>query len=92
MRESPVLKIIAELLHKKAKVLYHDPYIPQIKLENKILNSSRLSSKLLSSVDCVLVATDHSVFDFNKIAKRAKLIVDTRNGIKKRGLKHVYRI
>jgi len=92
VRESPVLKIIQELLHKRAKVLYHDPYVQKIKLENKILNSSKLSSKLLSNVDCVLIATDHSTFDFNKIAKQAKLIVDTRNGIKERGLKHVYRI
>ena len=92
IRESPVLKIITELLHKKAKVLYNDPYIPKLKLENKILTSSKLSNKLLSNVDCVLITTDHSNYNFKNIAKNAKLIVDTRNGIKERGLKHVYRI
>jgi UDP-N-acetyl-D-glucosamine dehydrogenase len=33
----------------------------------------------IGDYDCVLVATDHSDYDFETIAKQAKLVVDTRN-------------
>jgi UDP-N-acetyl-D-glucosamine dehydrogenase len=34
------------------------------------------------AADCVVIITDHRVFDYDAIVKHAQLIVDTRNSIK----------
>lgn len=92
-RESPVLKIMSILKHKGAKVSYYDPYISQFKEEGKLYKSiPKLTGKVLSNVDCVLITTDHSLFDADFIVKNSKLIVDTRNLIKDRKIKKVFRI
>ena len=43
------------------------------------MKSVSLNAAKVKSYDCVLIATDHSAFDWNFIAKHARLIVDTRN-------------
>jgi UDP-N-acetyl-D-glucosamine dehydrogenase len=82
LRESPALDVIVELLERKAVVTYHDPYVPQIKLDGATLASVELTPETLNSADCVLVITDHSSFDWNRIRRQAHLIVDTRNALK----------
>ena len=79
-RESPALKIIDEVAHKGGSVLYHDPFIPVVNTEGgRTFNSVSLSDDILSEVDCVVVTTKHKVFDFEKIAEKAALIVDLQN-------------
>jgi UDP-N-acetyl-D-glucosamine dehydrogenase len=34
---------------------------------------------MLRSYDCVLIATDHSGYDYAWIVRHARLVVDTRN-------------
>ena len=82
LRESPALDVIVELLERKAVVTYHDPYVPQIKLDGATLASVALTPETLNAADCVLVITDHSSFDWNRIRRQAHLIVDTRNALK----------
>jgi UDP-N-acetyl-D-glucosamine dehydrogenase len=77
-RESPSLKIIELLEERKAKVYYNDPYIPSVKIGGKIWKSVQMTKNLIKSVDCVLIATDHSCYSYNDIIKNAKLILDTR--------------
>ncbi|MGA2159076.1 MAG: nucleotide sugar dehydrogenase [Dehalococcoidia bacterium] len=78
IRESPSLKII-ELLHNKgAQVSYSDPYVKKINNSAGNWESVSLTQKNLSSADCVLIATDHSCFDLDRIAAWSKLIFDTR--------------
>ena len=43
------------------------------------MSSKKLSSKMLSSYDVVLIATDHSVYDYEWIVDKAKVVIDTRN-------------
>ena len=43
------------------------------------LSSEPLTQEYLSAQDCVLVATDHSAYDWDFITEHAPLIVDTRN-------------
>jgi UDP-N-acetyl-D-glucosamine dehydrogenase len=38
---------------------------------------------MAAEADCVVVVTDHSGVDYAAIVDRAKLIVDTRNALKK---------
>jgi len=91
-RESPALKIIKELLHKKANVIYNDPHVSKIIIDGQVLKSQILNDDLLKSVDLVLILTDHSIYDFEHITKVAPIIVDTRNAIKRRDLENVYRL
>lgn len=85
LRESPALRIIELLLEKKARISYHDPYIPEIKENGIRLKSIKLDNKALSNFDCVVIITDHSCYDLKAITSQAKLVFDTRgctNGIK----------
>ena len=92
LRESSAIKIIHLLQKKGAKLMYHDPYIPEINVEKIYLKSVNLSDNLLQNSDCVLITTDHSYLDYKKIAQKAKLIVDTRNAIKDRSFNNVIRL
>jgi len=84
-RESPALKIIQLLREKGAEVSYNDPYVSQIHVPAGEMESVELSGKRLASMDCVVIATDHSYYDMTEVVARAKLIFDTR-GVT-RGLK-----
>ncbi|OQA91052.1 MAG: UDP-N-acetyl-D-glucosamine 6-dehydrogenase [Elusimicrobia bacterium ADurb.Bin231] len=90
IRESPSLELIKILEQKGANVFYNDPYIPKIpsmrrhKLNKK---SITLSAGFLGSCDAVLISTDHSVYDYNFILKHSRIIIDTRNAVKGKGVK-----
>ncbi|CEO87776.1 UDP-N-acetyl-D-mannosaminuronate dehydrogenase (framgment 2) [Syntrophaceticus schinkii] len=45
-----------------------------------------LSAEKLQEADCVLIATDHSDFDYDWIVENSKIVVDTRNAT--RGVKN----
>jgi len=92
IRESAAYPIISDLLGKKANVIYHDPYIAEIEIDGTKLKSKPLTDKLIKSVDCVLIVTDHSKYDYENIARKTKLVVDARGVVKNRGFKNVYRI
>jgi UDP-N-acetyl-D-glucosamine dehydrogenase len=47
------------------------------------MRSVDLSAERLASYDCVLIATDHSGYDYDAITRDAKLIVDTRNATRR---------
>jgi len=77
-RESPAIKLIELLCEKGARVSYNDPYIKEIKPGQINLTSEEVSNELLSSVDCVVIATNHSCYDIAEIVDQAKLVFDTR--------------
>jgi UDP-N-acetyl-D-glucosamine dehydrogenase len=84
-RESPALKLIELLREKGAKVSYHDPYLPTIKLPWGEMKSVALAAESLDSADCVVIATDHSCYEMDEVVSRAKLVFDARGAT--RGLK-----
>jgi len=91
-RESPALEIIDTVIQKGGEVSYHDPYIAQIKTgEGNALKSVSLDEKALKEADCVVITTNHSVFDADFIKEHAKLVVDMRNVIKEASEK-VYKL
>jgi len=83
VRESPSLDIINLLRQKGATVDYYDPFIPEIKLDGESLQSVSYSDDLMEQYDCCVIATDHSTFDYQQIVEHSKLVIDTRNAIKK---------
>ncbi len=86
-RESPAIPIIWDLLRKGAEVIYNDPFIPKIEINEQILNSKSLNIDLIKSADCVVILTNHSIYDYSMIAKEAKLLIDTRGVIKEKSPK-----
>ncbi|MEO0114331.1 MAG: nucleotide sugar dehydrogenase [candidate division WOR-3 bacterium] len=89
-RNSPAIKVMEILTGKVKKIYYNDPYVPKIKVRGRTEKSVPLTKELLQRVDCVLILTDHSIYNYDEIVENANLIFDTRNAIKQRGLKNVY--
>jgi UDP-N-acetyl-D-glucosamine dehydrogenase len=83
LRESPALDVMATLLGRHAQVSYHDPYVPTLRLNGGTFQSVPLSPEVLSAADCVVIITDHSTFDWGMITQNVRLIVDTRNALKR---------
>jgi len=81
MRESPSVKLMELLRERGAEVAYSDPHVPvfpPMREHHFDLSSIELTRESISSHDVVLLATNHSAFDYDFIQKHAKLIVDTR--------------
>lgn len=92
LRESPALEIMNILRSKGARITYTDPYISEINYQKLSIKSKPLSKEVLSKVDCSVIVTDHSNFDYNLIVSNSKLIVDTRNALKGINKKHIVRL
>jgi UDP-N-acetyl-D-glucosamine dehydrogenase len=82
IRESPVLKIIELLQHHGANFQVVDPYIPAFRSCDMRMETVPLTDELLQQSDIVLLATDHSDFDYQNIANLSKVVFDTRNAFK----------
>jgi UDP-N-acetyl-D-glucosamine dehydrogenase len=81
VRESPALDVMLLLERHGAVVSYADPHVPSIRLGNREVKA--VSEDEAAGADCVVIITDHSSFDYAKLVERAKLIVDSRNALKK---------
>jgi UDP-N-acetyl-D-glucosamine dehydrogenase len=80
LRESPSLTIIELLQKRGAYVEYNDPFIPSAGQGRKYaLNMKSTSLDRIPDFDCVIIATDHSQYDYPGIVSKAQLVVDTRN-------------
>ncbi len=86
VRESPSLKLIELLAQNGADVDYNDPYVPKTKKLRKHdlkMSSVPITQETLKQYDCVLIATDHSSYDYEFIVRNSALVVDTRNATRK---------
>jgi UDP-N-acetyl-D-glucosamine dehydrogenase len=92
IRESPALEIMQTLSDMGAKLSYIDPYIPSLALGGIKMRSKRFTSAVLGCADCVVVVTPHSGFDYGAVAKSADLVVDTRNALKGKRGKNIFRL
>jgi UDP-N-acetyl-D-glucosamine dehydrogenase len=82
-RESPGFELMELLLRKGAAVTYNDPHIPRLPRMRHWpqlkMDSQPLTPEYLRGQDCVLIATDHSAYDYPWIVEHSRLVVDTRN-------------
>lgn len=87
-RESPSLKIISLLKDRGALVDYNDPYVVQSSGHRDYpelnMQSVELTERKLKAYDAVVIATDHSIYDYDWIVKNAFLVIDTRNAVKQK--------
>jgi UDP-N-acetyl-D-glucosamine dehydrogenase len=88
LRESPALDVIGLLEQKGAVVTYHDPYVPRLRHDGSERESVRDLMAAVEAADCVVIVTNHSVYDYPAILNAAKMIVDTRNALGSQGRGH----
>ncbi|HEX9663043.1 MAG TPA: nucleotide sugar dehydrogenase [Candidatus Binatia bacterium] len=81
-RESPALDVMRLLSQKGAVLSYNDPFVPSMRLNGEVLRSVELSPESIANQDCLIILTDHSIYDFRAIIASAKLVIDTRNATK----------
>ncbi|MDB9309556.1 nucleotide sugar dehydrogenase [Aphanizomenon sp. CS-733/32] len=80
-RESPSVELIKFLIEKGGDVFYSDPYVPifpEMRKYKYNLQSIDINPESLSQMDCVIISSDHDVFDYTMIQNNSKLIIDTR--------------
>ncbi len=80
LRESPALEVLRLLRIKGSEVFFHDPFIADVGMAN--VYSTPLNERILNWADCVIIITNHSIYDYSWIVEHARLILDTRNATK----------
>jgi UDP-N-acetyl-D-glucosamine dehydrogenase len=90
LRESPALEIMSTLQQKGAVLAYHDAFCSVIgddghtPLAGLPMESRPLTGEELAAADIVVIATDHGGVDYQLVADRARLVLDTRGAMRGR--------
>jgi UDP-N-acetyl-D-glucosamine dehydrogenase len=92
IRESPALDVVRDLSEKGAAVYYSDPYIACIDINEMPMQSITVTPAVLQSMDCVVILTDHSTFDYPMISAHSPLILDCRNALREFRASHILRL
>jgi UDP-N-acetyl-D-glucosamine dehydrogenase len=83
-RHSPAIKVFELLLLAGAKnIAYHDPFVPKLEVCNREFTSIALTARELQRSTCAIILTDHTQFDYDLIGEHAKVVIDTRNAMKR---------
>src|SRR5258708_17997174 len=82
VRESPALDIMHLLGRRGARVTYSDPFVATLRIDDGEVRADEALA-MSAAADCVVIVTDHADFDYEKILDASRLIVDTRNALKK---------
>lgn len=82
-RESPSFVLMEHLLNRGVELSYNDPHVPSLpKMRHHDLpamQSQELTPEFLAAQDCVLIATDHSAYDWDFVVEHSRMVLDTRN-------------
>ena len=79
MRESPALDVIRLLQDQKADVVYHDPHVASFREDGHEHHSIELTDDQIRNADAVVIVTDHSSIDYQRVVDLSRVVVDTRN-------------
>jgi UDP-N-acetyl-D-glucosamine dehydrogenase len=83
MRESPALAVAHRLVRLGADVRYVDDHVPDLNLkraglEGQLVRAS-LSDEEVAGAEAVVILTDHDDVDYERVAKHARYVLDTRH-------------
>jgi UDP-N-acetyl-D-glucosamine dehydrogenase len=92
MRESPALDVLELLSKRGATLSYTDPWVPELRHDGHMMTSIDAGTALAAAPDCIVICTDHSVFDYDALVGSGALIVDTRNALKNRQSPSIFRL
>jgi UDP-N-acetyl-D-glucosamine dehydrogenase len=81
VRESPSLDIMEKLRERGARIEYTDPYVPSIRFAGGTMKSVPFTPAQIHRFDCVVIATAHKAFDYTRLLRASRIIVDTRNAL-----------
>lgn len=85
-RESPSFELMELLLERGADLSYNDPHIPSLPKMRHYdvpdMISQELTPEFLAAQDCVIIATDHSAYDYDFVVEHSGMVLDTRNATK----------
>ena len=86
-RESPSFELLKLLRARGAALSYNDPHVPALPRmrhypDLPAMASQDLTPAYLRSQDCVVIATDHSAYDYDFIVQHSGFVLDTRNATK----------
>jgi UDP-N-acetyl-D-glucosamine dehydrogenase len=79
MRESPARDVISLLARKSARISYHDPHVKDLDVDGVSYENVDLSDEILAGADLVVILTDHTAIDYERVVAQAKRVFDTRN-------------
>jgi UDP-N-acetyl-D-glucosamine dehydrogenase len=93
MRESPTFVLMDGLKLRGAEISYFDPWIPEVMAtrEHRDWTGSKSvewNEEVISSFDCIVISTAHSIINYHELHQWCNCIVDTRNAMVKAGLAH----
>ena len=91
-RESPALDVLELLVKRGAQLSYSDPFVPELRHNGHVLTSVDVASALKQPLDCGIICTDHTGFDYDAIIGSGMLLVDTRNALKDRQAPTIFRL
>ena len=91
VRESPAIDILELLNRRGAQLSYTDPYVPTFH-EHDLCLRSIPEKDIPANIDCAVICTDHSAFDYQSMPERFPLIVDTRNALKGNPAPNIFRL
>ncbi len=91
LRESPALDVIELLSRRGGVISYTDPFVPQLQHFGHDLRSVP-EADAHDHVDCAVIITNHTRFDYGAMVARFPLIVDTRNALKGHNGPTVFRL
>ena len=81
VRESPALDIIRLLEQLGADVVYHDPFVPSFQEDGVRHEAVALTDEELKRSDAIVIVTDHTKVDYQRLVDKAHLIIDPRNAV-----------
>ena len=92
VRESPAIAV-AELLQRAgAAVSYSDLFVPAVREGSLALQAVSAEEALAGGIDCAVIVTDHRGVDYAEVARRAPVVVDTRNALAGIEGAHIFRL
>jgi UDP-N-acetyl-D-glucosamine dehydrogenase len=91
MRESPALDIIQLLQRRGAIITYSDPYVPELH-EGDLCLKATPEAEVGAGINCAVVCTDHTSFNYQAMVQNFPVVVDTRNALKGIQADNIFRL
>jgi UDP-N-acetyl-D-glucosamine dehydrogenase len=93
VRESAALRVFETAFARGARVSFHDPFMPTVRLATSVVVTSiDLDHEVLASADAVVLLTPHTNVDYDRIIRAARLVVDTHSGLQPREAPNVVNV
>ena len=83
-RHSPAIRVMELLMDDGAKNIdYTDPFVERLWVKGREFFAKPFDEKTIKSADIVIIATDHTQYDYEFLLRNASCVIDTRNATKK---------